>query len=80
MHLEPESDLSLNILVVSTDIISILSKNKNEGILVDNLLRRFTAKDIKRTPELFFDCLTFLFAIGFINEENSKIRLSGAQK
>lgn len=71
---QPESDLSLNIMVVGADIIKILRKGE-DTLIVDDLLKKFLNRDKRRTPTLFFDVLTFLFAIGAIKEDTYRVRL-----
>lgn len=71
---EPESDLSLNELVVSADILKILKK-ETEPYLIDKLASKFIEADSRRTKELFFNCLTLLFALGAITEKNYKVKL-----
>jgi len=78
---QPESDLSLNVIVVGADVIKILKKHK-EYLVVEDLLKKFLLMDDKRAPGLFFDTLTFLYALGIIREDNYKVRLKydSAQK
>ena len=71
---QPESDLSLNIMVIGSDIIRILKKNK-DYLIVEDLLNKFLSSDNRRTPNLFFDTLTFLYVLGIISEDNYKVRL-----
>jgi hypothetical protein len=75
---QPESDLSMNVMVVGSDIIKILKKAKDYSIIED-LLTKFLKLDKRRTPELFFDAITFLFTIGIITEDKYKVRLKNAQ-
>jgi len=78
MILEPESNPELNVLVVSADIIDALRKDTS-GVVVDLLMRKFLSKDIRRTPELFFDSLTFLYLVGIIDEESSRLKIVGVR-
>jgi hypothetical protein len=71
---QPESDLSMNIMVVGSDIIKILRKSK-DYLIVEDLLYKFLSVDKRRTPELFFDTVTFLYSLGIITEDNYKVRL-----
>lgn len=71
---QPESDLSLNIMVVGADVIKVLKQNK-DYMIVEDLMKKFISKDSRRTPNLFFDTLTFLFTLGLIGEDNYKVRL-----
>ncbi len=72
---QPESDLSLNIMVTAADIIKILKKRK-EYIIVDGLMKNYLKEDNRRTPEMFFNAITFLFTLGIITEQNYKMRLT----
>jgi hypothetical protein len=71
---QPESDLSLNVMVVGAEIISVLKKKK-QYIILDDLLKNFLAKDRRRTKDLFFDALVLLFSLGIIIQEQYKVRL-----
>lgn len=71
---EPESDLSLNIMVIAADIIRFLNKNK-DYVLVDNVMKEFVKRDNRRTPEMFFNALTFLYSLDIIKEQGYKMRL-----
>jgi len=70
----PESDLSMNIMVLGTDIIRLL--NGHGFVLLEDVLVRFVTKDTKRTPDLFFNTLTFLYSLGLIDKKGYKIRLT----
>jgi len=70
----PESDLSVNILVLGTDIIKCL---KNRGfVLIEDVLITFLSKENKRTPDMFLNTLAFLFAVGVIEKKEYKIKLT----
>lgn len=71
----PESDMSLNLIVVSSDIIRFL-KRKKEYVLIDNVLKEFIVKDDRRTIDLFFDAITYLFSLGIVEEKNYKMRIT----
>lgn len=73
----PESDLSLNLMVIGADIISYMATNerKNSYVLVETILADFLKKDYKRTPELFIYTLTFLFSVGIIEKKEYRVRL-----
>jgi hypothetical protein len=71
---QPESDLSMNVMVVGSDIIKILRKSK-DYLIAEDLLHKFVSLDKRRTPDLFFDALTFLYTLGIITEDNYKVRL-----
>lgn len=70
----PESDLSLNILVLGSEIISELS-GKKDFILIENIMIKFLKKKDERSPDLFFDVLTFLFTVGILEYKGYKTRL-----
>jgi hypothetical protein len=78
---QPESDLSLNVMVVGSEIISILKRNKRY-VIIDDLMKKFIARDRRRTKDLFFDALVMLFSLGIIIQEQYKVRLvhGSAQK
>lgn len=70
----PESDLSLNIMIMGADIIKML--NKKSGFhLVENLMQTFLRKNKKRTPDMFMNALTFLFSFGLIEQKKFKVKL-----
>lgn len=71
---QPEADLSLNIMVLGADIIKSL-KNRDDYIIAEDMMNLFLMKDNRRTPQLFFDTLTFLFMLGIVEETNYKVRL-----
>jgi len=71
----PETDFSINILVVSADIIKDL-KNKKGKVLVESVMQSFLKQDIKRSPDLFWKCLVFLYSIGLVDYENYKLNLT----
>jgi len=71
---QPESDLTLSTIVVGADIISILREN-SKYMIVEDILKRFISRDMRRSQELFFDTLTLLYALGIVREENYKMRL-----
>jgi len=69
----PESDLSMNIMVLGTDIVRSLKKR--DFVLLEDVLVSFVKKDTKRTPDLFFNTLVFLYSCGLIDKKGYKIRL-----
>jgi len=71
----PETDFSLNILVVSTDIIQDLKKQKGK-ILVERIMKSFINKDVRRTPDLFIKSLVFLYSVGLIEYDKYSIELT----
>jgi len=74
----PEDNISLNITVVGADIIKYLSSKKrlNTYVLIENVLLDFLKNDAKRTPDLFFNSLVFLFSIGLIERRDYRIKLT----
>jgi hypothetical protein len=72
---QPEADLSLNTLIVGSDIIKLL-KHCKDYLIIEDILKKFMFLDKKRSHALFFDTVTFLYALGIIKEENYKIRLT----
>lgn len=71
----PETDFSINILVVATDIIKELKHHK-KTVLLEDVMRSFLKKDIKRTPDLFMKSLVFLYCFGLIEYDNYKVKLA----
>jgi hypothetical protein len=72
----PESDLSLNLMVIGTDIISYLKqKGKREFILIETVMESFLKQDEKRTPDMFVNTLSFLYSVGMIEQKDYKIKL-----
>jgi len=71
---QPEADLSLNVMILGADVIKIL-KSSQDYVIAEDLLNKFLFTNKKRSHDLFFDTLTFLYTLGIIREENYKIRL-----
>ncbi len=71
---EPESDLRMNILVLGNEILGELIENRG-AMLIEDLLQRFLKKDTKRTPKLFMDVITVLYALALINVKGYKIKV-----
>ena len=71
---QPEADLSLNVMILGADVIKIL-KSSQDYVIAEDLLKKFLFTNKKRSHDLFFDTLTFLYTLGIIREENYKIRL-----
>lgn len=69
----PESDLKLNMMVLGFDILEILKQK--DYVLIENLLDEFLHIDKKRTPDMFFNTLTFLFSCGVIEKKEYKVRI-----
>lgn len=70
----PESDLSLNIMVLGSEIIELLRKQK-KYFFVEDVIRKFLKKETTRSYEHFFDALTFLYILGIIDYQGYKIKL-----
>lgn len=70
----PESNLALNTLVLGSDLICLL-REKEEFVLAETVLKEFLKSDEVRSPDNFFDTLTFLYTIGLIEYKGYKIRL-----
>ena len=70
---QPEADLSLNIMVVGADMVKIL-KSKDD-MTVDTLIKKFLLNDNRRTHQLFFDTITFLYILGIVEENNNIIKV-----
>ncbi len=73
----PESDLKLNLMVLGSDIITMLNSkaNRNRFVLVETLMSDFLKKDQRRTPNLFLYAVCFLFSIGIIEQQGYKLKL-----
>ncbi|MFT3959979.1 hypothetical protein [Propionivibrio sp.] len=64
----------MNIMVMAADIIRFLKK-RGSFVLAALLMEDFLKKDKRRTPDMFINSVTFLFALGYIEQENSRLRL-----
>ena len=71
---QPEADLSLNILVLGSDVIKAINNQKGETP-IHKLLKIFLKKDTRRTHKHFFDTLTFLFTINAIEEKDYHVEV-----
>lgn len=69
----PESDLSINIMVLGAEIIKTLKGH--DFILIEDLMVSFLQNNKKRTPDMFLNTLTFLFACGLIDRRKYKVKL-----
>lgn len=70
----PESDLSLNIMVLGSEVIELLNKEK-KFVFIDDIMNQFLQKDRRRSPEYFFDTVTFLYMLGIIDYKGYKIKI-----
>jgi hypothetical protein len=68
-----ETDLSLSIMYLGSEIISILPQNKY--IYIEDILKKFLEADKRRSPDNFLDTLTFLYSLGLIDNTGYKIKL-----
>jgi len=69
----PESDLRLNLMVLGVDIVEQLKGQ--DFVLIETQLEKFLKKGIKRTPDMFFNSLTFLYSCGLVEKKEYKIKL-----
>jgi hypothetical protein len=70
----PESDLSMNILVLGSEIIEMLDQKKT-FVVVEHVMEAFLEKDIRRTPDTFLDIITLLFALGLVESRGYRIKV-----
>ena len=73
---QPEGDLSLNIMVLGSEIINIIKKNKSKNLIVEEVMFDFLKGNKRITPENFLDALTFLYTLGLIDYKNYKIKVN----
>ncbi len=73
----PESDLSTNILVLGADIITML-KGKSY-LFIEDLLNDFLKKNKKRTPDMFFHTIIFLYIFDLIEQKGFKVNLKNTK-
>jgi len=64
-------------MVVSADIVKILNTKQHKGnfILVENVMEEFLKSSKFRTPDMFLNSLSFLFAVGLIEKNEYRIKL-----
>lgn len=70
----PESDLTTNVMVLGSEVIDLLRKQKT-FVFIEGVMREFLQRDAKRSHEHFFDTLTFLYILGMIEYQGYKIKL-----
>lgn len=75
----PESNFSLNLMVLGTDIAKCLRSQK-KYVLIESVLVNFLNKEAKRTPNMFLNTLAFLFAMGLIEKKDYSIKLISKNK
>jgi hypothetical protein len=61
-------------MVLGVDVVRLLKSQK--FIFLEDLLNSFIKKDARRTPDLFFNTLIFLYSCGLIEKRGYKIRLT----
>lgn len=71
---DPNSDLSMSLIVVTSDLIDILAKS-DEYMFVYTAKEKFVDMDKRRTEELFNLSLMLLYAIGTVKLQGYMIRL-----
>lgn len=71
----PESDLSLNLMVLGTDIVKFLKSHKGDYVLTERVLEDFLKRDSRRSVEFFLNSLSFLYCFGLIDQTEYKIRI-----
>ena len=69
----PESDLSVNIMVLGAGIVRLLKDR--DFVLIEDVLENFVKSGSKRTPDMFLNTLTFLYSCGIIEKKGYKIKL-----
>jgi hypothetical protein len=73
----PDSDLRKNLMVVGADIVKILStKNRRDNfVLIEDIMEEFLKANDQRTPDMFLNSLSFLYAVGIIERNEYRIKL-----
>lgn len=74
----PESDLSINIMVLGTEVIRFLKGR--DFVLIEDIMESFIKNGKKRTPDLFLNTLVYLYACGMIEKSGYKVRLIQRKK
>ena len=70
----PESDLSLNLLVLGTEVLTALGKRK-VFVFAESLLDEFLERDSRRSSDMFFNVLCVLYSMGLIEYRDYRIRI-----
>ena len=70
----PESNFSLNIMVLGSEIINELRSQKHY-VLIEDLLHAFLVPDDKRTSDMFINTLSFLYGMGLIDKKGFRVKL-----
>jgi hypothetical protein len=73
----PDSDLRKNLMVVGADIVKILNarSRKDSFVLVEDVMEEFLKENDQRTPDMFLNSLSFLYAVGIIERNEYRIKL-----
>ena len=73
----PDSDLRKNLMVVGADIVKILSTKgrKDNFVLVEDVMEEFLNASDQRTPDMFLNSLSFLYAVGIIERNEYRIKI-----
>ena len=73
---QAEGDLSLNTIVLGSEIIDILKKQKYKNVIIEDVMSSFLKRDQRINPDNFLDALTFLYTLGLVDYKHYKIRIS----
>lgn len=77
--LHPESDLTLSLVAQGAGILQQLGA-QSRPVIVDQLLEAHLKQDSRRTVSNFFAAIDLLYAIGAIDREGYKLKLSVQEK
>ncbi len=79
---EPESDLSLNLLIISAEVIQLIKERlkKKKYVILDDILKTFIEEDSRRTINLLLDAITFLYFIDVIYFKDYRIVMRGSSQ
>ncbi|KEI71415.1 hypothetical protein [Endozoicomonas elysicola] len=67
-----EMNLNDHMVVIATYILEILKSKQGESV-TETLMREFLSKNDSYTPDQFFDSLTLLYSLGFIDMQEYKV-------
>ena len=64
-------------MVIGADIVKILSAKyrKDTFVLVEDVMEEFLKISDQRTPDMFLNSLSFLYAVGIIERNEYRIKL-----
>ena len=71
----PESDMSLNVMVLGAEIIQRLKRRGSGFQLIEGLLEDFLKADKRRSPDMFVYSLIFLYSVGIIEYQGYRMKL-----